>query len=103
MRRGFLILCIGMKGGAVVIKGADLRAREVINIVDGRRLGPMSDVEIDLEQGRVAAIVILGSHRFFGLWGRERDLVISWEQIVKVGVDVILVELDTNFGQSDLE
>jgi len=76
-----------------VLKTSDLRVREVINITDGRRLGAMSDVEVDLETGRVTAIVVPGPLRFLGLLGRESDYVIPWEKIVKIGPDVILVEL----------
>lgn len=76
-----------------MIKTSDLRVRDVINIVDGRRLGVMSDVEVDLESGRVTAIVVPGQHRLLGLFGRDADYVIPWERIVKIGIDVILVEL----------
>lgn len=31
--------------------------------------------------------------RPFGFWSRERDVEILWESIVKIGVDVILVEI----------
>jgi len=37
---------------------SDFREKEVINIKDGRRLGFVSDVEINLQSGRIEAIVI---------------------------------------------
>lgn len=82
-----------------MLKTSDLRVREVINIEDGRRLGMMTDLEVDLEEGRVTALIVPGPARFFGLFGRERDYVIPWEKIVKIGVDVILVEMD-QYGQN---
>ncbi|MBX5476698.1 MAG: YlmC/YmxH family sporulation protein [Clostridia bacterium] len=74
-------------------KASDLRVRDVIDVVEGRRLGFVYDLEVDLDAGRVTALVIPGPARFFGLFGRERDLVIPWKDIVKIGEDVILVHL----------
>ncbi|MDA8194798.1 MAG: YlmC/YmxH family sporulation protein [Thermaerobacter sp.] len=76
-----------------MLKTSELRMKEVINVVDGCRLGLIGDLELDLEQGRIKAVVILGSGRLLGLFGRERDIVIEWEKIHKIGRDVILVEV----------
>jgi len=75
------------------MKISELRVRDVINIADGRRLGLLCDVEMDLERGRITALIVPGPARFFGLFGRERDYVIAWDDIVKVGEDVILVDV----------
>ncbi|MCL6635017.1 MAG: YlmC/YmxH family sporulation protein, partial [Peptococcaceae bacterium] len=40
-----------------MVKISDLRAREIVNIVDGRRLGQIKDFDIDLEEGRITAII----------------------------------------------
>lgn len=76
-----------------MLKTSDLKSREVINILDGRRLGLISDLDIDLEEGKIRAIVVPGSGKLFGVFGGERDHVIPWEKIVKVGIDTVLVEL----------
>lgn len=76
-----------------MLKISELRNREVINIVDGRKLGTICDLDIDLENGRIAAIVVPGGGRLYSLFGGGRDYVISWENIVKIGVDAILVEI----------
>ncbi|RQD69153.1 MAG: YlmC/YmxH family sporulation protein [Tindallia sp. MSAO_Bac2] len=76
-----------------MLKTSDLRSREVINMQDGRRLGLISDLDIDLTDGRIRAIVVPGSGKFFGFFGGERDYVIPWDKIIKIGVDTILVEL----------
>lgn len=75
------------------MKISELRVRDVINIADGRRLGLLCDVEMDLERGRITALIVPGPARFFGLFGRERDYVIAWDDIVKIGEDVILVDV----------
>lgn len=75
-----------------MIKTSELRAREVINIMDGKRLGIIQDIEIDLETGIVRSISIPGGNRILGVFGRSEDITIPWERIKKIGVDVILVE-----------
>lgn len=76
-----------------MVKVSDLRNRDVINIVDGKRLGTICDLDLDLENGRVTAIIVPGASRLFGLFGGGRDYVIPWQSIVRIGVDTILVEL----------
>ena len=71
----------------------DLRRKEVINIRDGARLGYVCDVEIDELEGSVDAIVVPGPARFFGLFGRDEDYIISWDEIEKIGEDIILVSV----------
>ncbi|MCL2588246.1 MAG: YlmC/YmxH family sporulation protein [Oscillospiraceae bacterium] len=73
---------------------ADLRYKEIINLSNGNRLGFVYDAEITLPEGQVTALIVPGPARFFGLFGREEDLVIPWERISKIGDDIILVELE---------
>ena len=79
-----------------MVKISDLRAREIINIVDGRRLGLIKDIEIDLEEGRITAIILpgAGGGRFLGILGKEEEIVVPWDKIRKIGTDVILVEVN---------
>ncbi|WFR65280.1 YlmC/YmxH family sporulation protein [Paenibacillus amylolyticus] len=76
------------------MKISDFQTKDVINITDGKRLGQISDLELDLKQGRIEAIVVPGYSRFMGLFGGGTDLVIPWRNIVKIGSDVILVKMD---------
>lgn len=75
-----------------MVKISELKQREVININDGKRLGIVYDVEIDMEKGKIDAIVIPGTGRVLGLFSRESDIVVSWENIKKIGMDVILID-----------
>jgi len=76
---------------------ADLKQKEVINVADGRRLGFVCDVEIDLESGRIDAIVLPGGGRLFGIIGRDSEFIIPWDRIKKIGEDIILVDMDERF------
>jgi len=80
---------------------SDFRQKEVINITDGRRLGFVCDVEINLESGRLDAIVIPGEGRLFGLFGKDNYYVIPWSKIKKIGEDIILVEFDERSMRRD--
>lgn len=72
----------------------DLSRKDVININDGSRLGNVQDVEIDVCEGKICSVVIYGRCRFFGLFGREEDIIVPWENIQKIGEDAILVDCD---------
>lgn len=74
-------------------RASEFRHKEVIDISTGNRLGFMADIDVDLEQGRVNAIIIPGKRRFFGLLPPEEDVVIKWSHIKKIGDDIILVEI----------
>ena len=71
-----------------------LKNKEVINIYDGRSVGFVSDIEVDLEKGVIGGIVIPSERGFLGFFGRgENDILIKWEKVKTVGDDVILVGL----------
>jgi YlmC/YmxH family sporulation protein len=76
------------------VKISDFQSKDVINIVDGKKLGQVSDLELDLRQGRIDAIVVPAQGKFFGFFGGGTDIVIPWRNIVKIGLDVVLVKLD---------
>ena len=76
-----------------MLKASDIKQKEVVNIDDGKRLGFVSDVEIDFERGVVEAVIVPGNPRAFGLFGRNEDYVIPWDQISKIGEDYILVRM----------
>ncbi len=82
-----------------MVKISDLRMREVINVLNGKKLGLIKDIEIDLEAGRIRSVVLPSGGRVFGFLGRNDDVVIPWHKIKKLGLDVILVEL-SDYGDT---
>lgn len=77
----------------LLIRISSLWALDVINIVDGRRLGNIIDIDIDMETGQINELILSGPGHLFSWFGRRDDISIPWSQIVKIGVDVILVEV----------
>lgn len=75
-----------------MVKFTDLNCKEVICVCDGRRLGFVSDVRLELPEGRVTAIIVPGRNRLLGLWGCREDYVIPWGCIKRIGPDIVLVD-----------
>ena len=72
-----------------------LKNKEVIIMRDGRSLGFIYDIEVNLEKGTIDGVIIpaeRGLFRFFG--NREDDFVIKWDRIRTIGDDVVLVDLE---------
>jgi len=74
-------------------KFSDLQCKEVICVSDGRRLGYVGDVQIEIPEGHILAIVVPGPCRYFGLLGSHDDFVIPWHCIRRIGPDIILVDI----------
>lgn len=76
-----------------MVKISDLRAREVVNVLDGRKLGNIMDIDLDLERGRVLSFVLPGRLRGWSIFSRREEMIVPWDKIVRIGRDVILVEV----------
>jgi YlmC/YmxH family sporulation protein len=86
---------------AMKMRISDLQQKDVVNIIDGKKLGHVTDVDFDMQHGRIEALFIPNEVRFFGFLGGGTELMIEWQQIVKIGTDVILVRLHTNHSNSE--
>ena len=74
-------------------KGLDFKHKEVINIIDGKRLGFVQDVTADLESGVITSIIVPGNSRLLNMFSGNNDIVIPWQNIKCIGDDLILVEI----------
>ncbi|UOQ43126.1 YlmC/YmxH family sporulation protein [Halobacillus salinarum] len=77
------------------MKISDLQVKDVIAMETGERLGYISDLDIDTNRGRLKGLVVTLKGKAMGLFGKEEELVIPWDQIVNIGADVILVKKST--------
>lgn len=74
---------------------SELRTKDVVNTVDGKRLGKVMDIEFDAVGGHVEAIVVPGEWKMGSLIrGEKCGIVIPWQRICKIGENVILVQLE---------
>ncbi len=73
---------------------SELREKEVINICDGERLGNVCDIDFEVKTGRICNLIIPGPCRIWGILGRDQEYIVPYEQIQRIGTDVILVEAE---------
>ena len=72
---------------------SDIQAKEIVSIVDGRKLGRVVDVHIDIKQGQIHYFIAEEKHFFKRIFGRETETKFTFDNIEKIGEDVILVKL----------
>ncbi len=80
-----------------VVKISEFQIKDVVNVSDGKRLGNIGDIEINLSTGKIEAVVISGNGRVLGFFGKDEEIVIPWKNIIKIGQDVILVRYKGSF------
>ena len=89
------------------ISFCELRAKEVVNVFNGKKLGNIIDMIIDTRCARVLGIVVPNCDAKFTIFKSSSDVFIPYNNIVKIGKDVILVDLShistlsNNKGKSD--
>ncbi|GGJ86616.1 hypothetical protein GCM10007063_06460 [Lentibacillus kapialis] len=71
---------------------SELQIKEVIVTNDGKRLGQLSDLEIDGNNGRITALVLIAKDKKSGVFGKSDELIIPWKNVEVIGTDVILVK-----------
>ncbi len=71
---------------------ADFKNKEIIDVSDGAKIGYVDDIIFDIKTADVVSIVVYGRYRFFGLFGRDDDMLIDWDDIEIIGSDTILVK-----------
>ena len=65
--------------------------KDIISISTGQNIGRADDIEFSEKTAKVENLVVFGRPKFFGLFGREKDVKISWSDVITVGRDVILI------------
>ena len=69
---------------------SDLRCKDLVSAGDGKKIGKICDLVLDPE-GRIKGLVAPYGKKSW--LGKGQDLFIPWRCIVKLGEDVILVDL----------
>ena len=71
----------------------ELKAKEVVNIVDGKRLGHITDLVFETNCGKILGLVVPGEKSGWNIFKSVEDIFIPYQNICKIGYDTILVEL----------
>lgn len=72
---------------------SDFKRKEVINVCDGARLGTPCDIEFNQGTGIISSIIVPGHAKLLGILKSSEEIVIPYSKIIKIGEDVILVEI----------
>lgn len=70
---------------------SDLQNKDVVDIATGDRIGNVIDAEISSDTGNIVKIIIYDKKGFFSMLRGGDEVSINWNQIRKIGSDVILV------------
>ena len=73
---------------------SDLQKKNVVNLKDGKNIGNIIDANIN-ENGNIESLVLEVGKTFLS-FNRDNDIEIKWQDINKIGEDVILVKPGNN-------
>ena len=79
----------------VILRLSDLQSKAIVSITDGRNVGNIIDVKVDIPTGTIISLVIEANKSFFSFSNKGLDTEIRWKKITKIGEDVILVNFDS--------
>lgn len=71
---------------------SDLQNKCVIDISDGKNIGNIIDLEIK-EDGTAIGLIVEKYKFLISSFSNKKELIIKWDQIKKIGEDVILVNI----------
>ncbi len=72
---------------------SELQDKDVVNIADGKKIGYIIDLIIN-HDGVMKSLIIEKSKFLISMFTTRDEIEINWQQIEKIGEDVILVNLD---------
>ena len=71
---------------------SDFQSKIVVNVNDGKHLGTIIDAEVS-ESGQIIYFTVMVRHLFKRFLKGGTEVNVTIDQIVKIGTDVILVDL----------
>ena len=71
----------------------ELRQKEIVNVLCGKRMGRISDIIFSTNTKKILGIVVPSQQKLFK---QREDYFIPWENVTKIGDDVILVSINVD-------
>ncbi len=71
---------------------SDLQQKDIINVLNGTKIGRIIDIEVN-DNGNIIYLIV-GESRMMKRFNSAGEVKISFNQIKRIGTDVILVELN---------
>ena len=69
-----------------------MQNKSVVNVSDGKNIGNIIDLEIK-EDGTAIGLIVEKYKFLISSFSSKKELIIKWDQIKKIGKDVILVNI----------
>lgn len=70
----------------------EIQKKDVINVVDGMKLGKVIDLCLEAKCGEILTFTVKPSKHFINVFHRKKCVVLKWDCIMKIGDDVIIVK-----------
>ncbi len=70
----------------------DLRAKDVVDVHTGNRIGTVYDICVDTCTGCVVALLVYAGKGFWGFCGKGDEIKVPWCDIQVIGDEIILVD-----------
>ncbi|OEH92310.1 YlmC/YmxH family sporulation protein [Bacillus solimangrovi] len=74
---------------------SEMSGKEIVDLKRGERLGVLghADFEIDENTGMIRSVLI-PSMKWFGFRKQGEEVTIQWENIKKIGTDMIIIDFE---------
>lgn len=80
------------------MKISDLKNMRVVNLGNGKVMGKIVDLVLDVNRGYVKAVVLPGESKLLGIWNSDKVTEVPWNRIKKIGKDVIIIDLPESYS-----
>ena len=86
-----------------MLRISDIMEKEIINVKNGKKMGFITDIDMDINEGKVISFTITGEGgRSFFSRGSEGE-VIFFNDILKIGCDTIIVNIGSELNLDDFD
>lgn len=75
------------------MKLSELQRKNIVELSTGKIVGKIIDVDFNIDDGKLKGFVIERSKYLKNIFSGDTDIIIKYEEIKKIGEDVILVEV----------
>ena len=72
---------------------SELQNRNLVNVSNGKNIGNIIDVNIDYQSGNIKSFIIESKGSILTFLNKDNDMEVKWNDIQKIGEDVILVNM----------
>ena len=84
----------GCRGEVQGMLLCELQTKDVINIGTAKCLGRVMDLEFDEKRGCICTLIVPSPGKVFGFFFHECEYWIPWRCVLKIGRDMILVDVN---------